>query len=219
MRRGAARLTLDHRVAWGLAMWALCCASCDSGPGAAADPYAGRVVSFQPGPGAGYGQERLPQVVLGPPSGGGPTAGGLDVLSLGQGGSIVLELTEDVVDGPGPDLLVFENPFPGNEETGLVAVSLDGATFQEWPCDPLDAPGGYPGCAGVRPVLSAPDNGIPATDPARAGGDAFDLLALGVPRARFVRIRDSGRNRNYSAPTGGFDLDAIAVLHGAPRAP
>lgn len=154
--------------------------------------------------------------MLGPPDGGGPGQGGLDVLSLGTGGVIVLELGVDVVDGPGPDLLVFENPFPGNEETGHVAVSEDGATWREWPCDPRDRAGGFPGCAGVKPVLASKANGVPATDPAQAGGDAFDLAALGLPRARFLRVRDSGLNRT-GAPTGGFDLDGIAVVHGAPR--
>jgi hypothetical protein len=64
-------------------------------------------------------------------------------------------------------------------------------------------------------VFSSPDSGISATDPSVAGGDAFDLATLGVRRARFVRVRDSGSNY-YSAPSGGFDLDAIAVVHGEP---
>ena len=51
-----------------------------------------------------------------------------------------------------------------------------------------------------------------ATDPNDAGGDGFDLAALGVTQARFVRIRDSGKNR-YGPPSGGFDLDAIAIVH------
>jgi hypothetical protein len=58
----------------------------------------------------------------------------------------------------------------------------------------------------------------PAALPARAavrehdGGLEFDLGALGVTRARFVRIRDSGKNR-YVPPSGGFDLDAISLVH------
>ena len=36
----------------------------------------------------------------------------IDVLSLGENGEIILEMTDlGIVDGPGPDLLVFENPF------------------------------------------------------------------------------------------------------------
>ncbi|WP_434384011.1 cell surface protein [Melittangium boletus] len=180
------------------------------------NPFAGRVVSFTPGDAAGFGQDRFPDVVLGPPHGGGAVMGSLDVLSLGRRGEIVLELTSlAVVDGPGVDLLVFENPFGSFVETGLVAVSEDGQTWHEFPCALTDRAGGYPGCAGVKPVFSSPDSGVSATDPAVAGGDGFDLATLGVPRARFVRIRDSGANY-YSGASGGFDLDAIAVVHGEP---
>lgn len=185
----------------------------------AADPFADRIVSYKPGEAAGFGQALLPQVVLGAPDGGGPSQSGLDVLSLGRGGEIVLEFTDiGLVDGPGPDLLVFENPFVGWTETGVVAVSDDGVTWAEWPCDARDPAKKFPGCAGVNPVLSSPKNGIPATDPARSGGDAFDLAALGVARARFVRVRDSGAN-TYGGNTGGFDLDAVAVVNGEPITP
>jgi hypothetical protein len=176
-------------------------------------PWADRVVSFSPGPGAGFGEDKLPGVVLGPPQGAGSTAGGTDVVSLGKDGTIVLAFDDGaLVDGPGADLLVFENPFVGWLETGIVAVSDDGQTWHEWSCDPTDATQGFPGCAGTRPVFAAPGNGIDATDPAKAGGDPFDLHDLGVARARFVRIRDSGFNK-YAPPAGGFDLDAVVALH------
>lgn len=144
--------------------------------------------------------------------------GSLNVLSLGRGGSIVVEFTDiELVDGPGVDLLVFENPFdsPAGRfiETGVVAVSEDGRTWYEFPCDTTRAAEGYPGCAGVRQVYASPENGIAATDPATAGGDGFDLGTLGVTRARFVRIRDSGANE-YDGISGGFDLDAVAVVNG-----
>lgn len=180
-----------------------------------ADPYADRVVSFNPGAGAGFGQDAYPGVVLGPPKGGGAGSGSLDVLSLGNQGEIVLELTDLVlVDGPGVDLLVFENAFGGFAETGVVAVSDDGTSWHEFPCAASDRAGGFPGCAGVRPVYANPETGVSATDPAVAGGDAFDLATLGVSRARFVRVRDSGAN-GYGGTAGGFDLDAIAVVNGA----
>lgn len=181
-------------------------------------PFADRVISFTPGESAGFGAGRLPDVVLGPPFGGGDAAGSLDVVSLGRSGEIVLAFDDfGLVDGPGPDLLVFENPFRGFVETAFVAVSEDGETWHEWPCDPADAENGYPGCAGVRPVLSHPRNGISATDPALAGGDAFDLADLPLARARFVRLRDSGRNE-YLGTSGGFDLDAVAVVNSEPLA-
>jgi hypothetical protein len=152
--------------------------------------------------------------VLGPPHRAGSGAGSLDVLSLGKEGVIVLELGEECVDGPGIDLLVFENAFGGFTETGVVAVSEDGGAWFEFPCAAV-VDGGTEGCAGVNPVYASPENGISATDPSVAGGDGFDLATLGVPRARFVRVRDSGKN-GYGPPTGGFDLDGVAVVHGEP---
>ncbi len=180
------------------------------------DPYADRVVAFTAGESAGFGQQDCPGIVLGPPYGAGDGAGSLDVLSLGREGVIVLELTDiGVVDGEGVDLLVFENPFSGFTERGEVSVSEDGTTWRKFPCAATDAEAGYPGCAGVQPVFANPEAGISATEPAVAGGDGFDLGALGVARARFVRIRDTGTN-TYGFGAGGFDLDAVAVVNGAP---
>ena len=179
------------------------------------DPFADAVVSFTPGDYAGFGESLYPDIVLGPPQGGGAGGGSTDVLSLGDGGEIVLEFTDMVaVDGPGVDLLVFENPFTGWYETGFVAVSEDGATWFEFPCDPFDDANHYPGCSGVEPVLSSTANGIDATDPAVAGGDAYDLADVGLVTARYVRVRDSGANV-YTGTSGGYDLDAIAVVNGS----
>lgn len=173
------------------------------------DPWADRVVVFSPGAGAGFGQDQFPEIVLGPPRGAGASSGSLDVLSLGREGVIELEFTDFiVVDGPGVDLLVFENPFTGFTELGVVAVSDDGVDWREFACD------GGVGCAGVNPVFSHPDNGVSGTDPAVSGGDAFDLADVGLTRARFVRITDTGTNRFYGPPGGGFDLDALAVVNG-----
>jgi len=180
------------------------------------------VVEFLPGAGAGFGQDRFPDVVLGPPSGLGPDNGSLDVLSLGQGGSITLRFTDlEVTDGPGVDLLVFENAFlvAGGPQTfserATVSVSVDGVQWFEFPCAPSDAAGGYPGCAGVKPVTANPANGVSATDPAVAGGDGFDLATVGLTRARYVRIVDAGTN-SAGGNSAGFDLDAVAVVNGAP---
>lgn len=179
-------------------------------PARPADPYADRVVSFAPGLFAGFGQDKMPAVVLGPPHGMGDTAGSLDVVSLGQGGTIVVAFDDVMaVDGPGPDLLVFENAFKGFTESGQVAASADGVTWFAWPCDPKT----LLGCAGAHPVYAAPGNGISATDPAVAGGDGFDLAAIGLKSARFLRVTDTGANQ-YEGTSGGFDLDAVAVVHG-----
>ena len=175
------------------------------------EPFADSVVSFTPGTGAGFGQEELPEIVLGPPQGGGASVGSEHVLTLGEGGEIVLEFVDYVlIDGPGVDLLVFENPFPGWLEPGVVSVSSDGVSWVSWDCESDNPEDGYPDCAGVEAVLSHPDNCIDATDPAVAGGDAFDLADLGLASARFLKIVDAG-----VSGAGGFDLDAVAIVNGS----
>lgn len=195
-------------------------------PAASDARFASSVRSFEPGPCAGFGRASFPAVVLGAPRGGGETQGSLDVLSLGEGGSIVLDLGEGgVVDGEGADLIVFENAFyvAGDRtrpvvDLGEVSVSDDGSTWVSWPCTATAFP--YGACAGWHPVLSAPGNGIDPTDPARAGGDAFDLADVGVARARFVRVVDMRTHactEGVGPGTVGFDLDAVAVVHRGAR--
>lgn len=191
------------------------------------------VVSVRYGPGAGRGQAELPGTIRGGPTGAGERAGAVSgVLSLGAGGEIVVDFGEnDIVDGPGPDFLVFENPFLVGpyapfSEPALVAVSATEPhpeRFVEFPCNLDERPPSsgaeswpFPGCAGVRPVLANVARCDDATDVGRAGGDAFDLADVGLARARYVRLRDAA-----ISPSGdtsrGFDLDAIVLLHHAPR--
>lgn len=182
-------------------------------------PFATRVVSFTPGEGATFGHSAMPDVVLGPPQGAGDLRGGTDVVSLGQGGEIVLAFDRDIVDEPGDDFVVFENAFsvPGAderfwEELGEVSVSEDGARWVSFACN---ARGARPhaGCAGWSPVYAGPSNGVCALDLRVSGGDSFDLASVGLPRARFVRIRDLS-TQGLMAPATGFDLDAVGVIHG-----
>ncbi len=184
------------------------------------DPFIDCVESFH-SQDASFGHDALPGVVLGPPRGGGRKNGSVDVVSLGCDGVITLFFDEPaIVDGPGPDFIVFENPFDTGSsnfiEPARVLVSADGIDWRAFPCDP---PQGAPlGCAGITPVLSHPDNGIDPTDPAVAGGDAFDLADVDLRYARYVRIQDVSV-AHYGARTwcggagGGFDLDAIAAVH------
>jgi hypothetical protein len=200
-----------------LALALALCVGCASDPDAG-DPFADAVVEFEPAEGTVFGHEHLPDIVLGPP-------GGLvDVASLGCEGTIVLEFGEHgIVDGPGADLIVFENSFSEDfPEPGEVAVSEDGVSWLVFECEPIS----LEGCAGVSPTLALPGTGIDPTDPEVAGGDAFDLAALAKPlaRANFVRIRDRSREHweavgelIYCDPgnngSGGFDLDAIVAVH------
>ncbi|MES1182719.1 MAG: cell surface protein [Myxococcales bacterium] len=186
------------------------------------DPaYGASVESFTPGPGAGFNQDKLPDIVLGPPQGKGTGSGTLDVLSLGAGGEIVLGFGElGLVDGPGADLLVFENAFwPGGDKTmvfaelGEVSVSEDGQTWHTFPCDAVgDGQGNFAGCAGATPTLAYDAATLVPLDPEQAGGDAFDLADVGLEHARFVKIRDL-ETQPPGGNTTGFDLDAVAAIH------
>ena len=208
---------------------------------ALADPFADAVVSHQIGTGGGAGESALPGIVLGPPRGGGAFQGSTDTLSLGLGGSIVLAFTDNViVDGPGVDFTVFENAFLTRgldtggpfAEPATVSVSADGVHFVAFPCRADEMPY-YPGCAGVYPVFAdardpnAPSPLVPTTTPIAdlvgvpvdgftpppgSGGDSFDLAAVGLAMARFVRI-DASDLKPGLAGLSGFDLDAIAAVH------
>ncbi|RMF24428.1 MAG: carboxypeptidase regulatory-like domain-containing protein [Deltaproteobacteria bacterium] len=188
----------------------------------AGDPFADGVRSFTPGAGAGFGQDGLPGIVLGPPEGGGLTQGSTDVLSLGDGGRIVVAFRNNLVtDGPGDDFVVFENAFhagspdgPIFDELAFVEVSVDGRRWVRFPADPDTGAG----MAGRTPVLAGTASGI---DPlsAEAGGDRFDLADVGMSHARLIRIVDAGAavdDAGNHVPGGGkagFDLDAVAALH------
>lgn len=90
-----------------------------------------------------------PGVVLGPPGDSTPISGSLTVVSLGHGGSMVVEFRDtEIIDGPGPDFIVFENAFfcgaaPLTDaedysvfaEPGIVAVSENGIDFFTFPFD------------------------------------------------------------------------------------
>jgi hypothetical protein len=188
------------------------------------DPWIDVVRAFAPGTFAGFGQQNMPWVVLGPPVPGGVSRGSTDVVSLGNGGSIEVLFRDNlVVDGPGADLVIFENAFhigsPSGDvftEFAFVEVSTDG---REWHRFPFDGESGV-GLAGATPVLLEPADPL---DPA-AGGDRFDIGDLGLDFVRYVRLIDAGAEiddvGNHVAPAsqGGFDLDAAAALNSTPPA-
>ncbi len=190
-----------------------------AGGRAPVDPCAGfalEVIDVSYGPDAGYGQDAMPGIVLGAPRGGGETTGSLDVVALGNGGRITLGFGDQIIENvEGPDFIVFENAFyAGGDpespfaELGTVEVSADGETWLAFECTATEAPFGS--CAGWHPVIAgAKGASADPHDPKTAGGDAFDLTAVGLDSARFVRITDRA---DITGLNGSFDLDAIALV-------
>lgn len=170
-----------------------------------------KVVEFIPGKNAGFGSSFFPDNVLGKPDGSDtpqdPNQNENHVLSLGTGGHIILEFTQDyIVDGPGADFTIFENPvqpygFPEQSfiETAIVSVSMDGINWVQFPCElkssdflNLTQKNNYIGYAGIEPVLVSPTNSIDPFDADTSGGDKFDLSDIDVDRCRFIKIQDTG---------------------------
>lgn len=197
--------------------------------------WAAEVLGVSYGDDAGFGQANFPQIVLDPPKGAQSSQGSVDVLSLGNGGTITIGFGPGrcILDAEGDDFTVLENVFfiagdPQNRfiETARVEVSQDGVTFKGFrtsvdetrACTREDAshcgdPARYRGFAGVEPAL-------PGDRPEDAGGDRFDLAAVGLGWARYVRITDTAGDpwdAGDAFGTGygkaGFDLDAVGAIH------
>lgn len=173
---------------------------------------------------------RTPALALGPATG--STA---DVVVLGNGGAITLAFDDAVVDGPGADFAVFENAFNDTFlEWAFVDVSSDGVHFTRFPSL-------YRGPQAAGPfAMLGPDVQYGLAGRYRAGfGAPYDLATLrqhpdvqggrlNLADVRFVRVVDiigDGRERDaWGTPifdptpvsgSGGFDLEAIAVLNAA----
>jgi hypothetical protein len=151
-----------------------------------------------------------------------------------------------IEDGPGADFTVFENVFfvrgnPNNRfmEPAIVSVALFEEQWHRFPVDVVPMSGTLPdeknpsyyarGFAGRNATT-----GDDPTDPARSGGDAFDLSDLHVPDlswVRFIKIEAAGHKAivddtgfdpvKHNAETGalsgdqksGFDLDAVSAVN------
>jgi len=174
---------------------------------------------------------RVPEEALGP-------AGGdaLATAVLGNGGEITLTFDVPISDGPGPDLAVFENAIdPGFLELARVSVSTDGVAFAELDTlylgetplaafDTHDA-GLIEGFAGKYPLSW----GTPVDLALLRYHPAVQVGAVDLDDIRYVRVRDvigDGSELDSfghavfdptpTVMTGGFDLDAIAVLRESP---
>lgn len=190
-----------------------------------------RDIAIAGSPPASYGESGA---ALGPASN-----DSLAVVSLGDGGRITLTFDRPIVDGPGPDLAVFENSFADNFlELAFVEVSSDGISFARFPAKSMTQTETQVG--GFGP-LDATDLDNLAGKYRGGFGAPFDLSDLsGTPgvdlgQIRYVRVvdvigsidplygtRDSlGHLVNDPFPTnfasGGFDLDGVGVLHSVPE--
>jgi hypothetical protein len=167
---------------------------------------------------------KTPALAYGP-----ATGNAFDIVSLGNGGQIVMYFPRPISDGDGADFAVFENAFsPGFLELAFVEVSSDGVHFYRFP-------NRSEGTTTVGPFANTMD---PTNLSGLAGkyikgyGTPFDLASLAATplldrqNVRFVRLVDiigDGTQRDTTnqpiydpTPTtgsGGFDLEAIGVIH------
>ncbi|MCB2153506.1 hypothetical protein KQI84_01355 [bacterium] len=206
------------------------------------------VDDFTSGTNAGFGGAYFPGNVLTGPHGGDlppnvPNDSAEDLLSLGDGGSIVLAWPADnvIVNGPDEDFTVFENVLVNNGdsvpfiETATVEVSQDGISWTLFPFNFLPPDGfdsgdpfaipllaeNYEGLAGTQPTLVTNSNGIDPGDPSVSGGDAFDLADVGLGWARYVRLTDTGTpgaSSEMSGTNGEPIYDSGLTLAGPPTA-
>jgi hypothetical protein len=159
-------------------------------------------------------------------------------VSLGDGGSATCAFSPLIVNGSGNDFAVFENSFDGLFlELAFVEVSSDGVHFFRFPARSLSDTTAQTASFGTSDATRI--NNLAGKY--RVGfGTPFDLSELSgeagldlnhVSHVRIVDVvgamdnqfaaRDShGSKINDPWPTpfssGGFDLDAIGVIHGLP---
>jgi OOP family OmpA-OmpF porin len=153
--------------------------------------WADSVVSFTPGEPA-PGRSRDPKSAVGRPDYKGTDDAEDEVtyVSLGHGGELVLEFSDNVlVDGEGADLAVFE--IGPEVEPILVAISEDGVNW-------LDDVGRLEGSTSVVDIG-------PFVGPGR--------------RFRFVRLTDARTGKSNNSAWPGADVDAIGAIHTSPLVP
>ncbi len=188
-------------------------------------------------PGAGDASHGQPEDALGPA----PGNDVLDVVSLGDGGSITLFFPDGIADGPGDDFAVFENGFYSVEglfaELAFVEVSSNGSDFARFgaislrevpvpafgPLDPTEVRN----LAGKQPI----DLGTGFDLAELADHPLVASLLLDLEAVAYVRVVDAVGDGSrldslgepvydpYPTPfaTGGFDLQGVGVLHTLPE--
>ncbi|MCU0868338.1 MAG: PEP-CTERM sorting domain-containing protein [Burkholderiales bacterium] len=190
--------------------------------------WASGFLDYVPGPNVDAGF-RTPAKALGPAVG-----DSFDIVSLGDAGRITLTFDRPITNGAGFDFAIFENSFSdGFLELAFVEVSSNGIDFARFAGISLTA----------APVsgfgVVDPTNVSGLAGKYRQGfGTPFDLSDLlpaanvDVTKITHVRLVDitgdgsqrdnwpvalGGPNRIYdpfpSVGSGGFDLDAVGVMH------
>lgn len=185
------------------------------------------------------GDTSLGKVFIGDPGNVPGPADGTSIISLGDGGQAIVSFNPTIGDGPGFDFAVFENSFSDNFlELAFVEVSSDGVNFFRFPATsnlPTDTQfGPFDDISDASKI----DN---LAGKYRAGfGTPFDLQQLaGTPglditAITHVRVLDviGSLDPNFATydqfgtaindpyptgfPSGGFDLEAIGVIHTGP---
>jgi len=155
------------------------------------------------------------------------------VVSLGDGGSAILTFSSPIINGNGPDFAVFENAFDNTFlELAHVEVSSDGINFFRFESISLSQDN-----AQISNVVNATEIYNLAGKYRAQFGTPFDLeelteiTGLDVNNVTHVKIIDvvGSLNESYASydsqgniindpfptpfETGGFDLDAIGVIH------
>ncbi|MEI7725659.1 MAG: T9SS type A sorting domain-containing protein [Bacteroidota bacterium] len=157
------------------------------------------------------------------------------VVSLGDHGMALLGFDPPVVNGTGPDFAVFENSFGDNFlELGFVEVSSDGQHFVRFPAvsltqtitqiqtfDTIDATRIHNFAGKYRHGYGTPFDLQDIRD--SVGIDINNITyvkiidAIGTIKVPFATTDSQGHKVNDPWPTpfdtGGFDLDAVGVIH------
>jgi hypothetical protein len=162
-------------------------------------------------------------------------AGASGVVSLGDGGNAIVSFLYPVKDGPSWDFAVFENSFNDDFlELAFVEVSSDGVNFFRFPSHSLTDTSVQVGSFGSTQANEI-DNlagkyrglyGTPFDLQELSGISGLDLThitkiriidVVGCIQNQYASYDSGGRKVNDPWPTpfpgGGFDLDAVGVIH------
>jgi len=171
----------------------------------------------------------------------GKPGGTTDVVSLGDGGTAVLTFAHPITNGTGPDFAVFENGFPAQTppygdylELAFVEVSTNGKRFVRFPAVSLTQDtvqvGGF-GQLNPEKIHNLAGKYVVNYGTPFDLQDIADSTGINIDSINYVRVvdvvgdidsayarYDSRRNiinDPWPSPywSGGFDLNAVGVIH------